>query len=113
MFRRMLLPIILVHAGVVTVHSEPQKPGPHGGVISLTGCVTQGKTQGSYELYNPKSEHEGTVHLTGSGDMKSEVGHKVKVTGKLEGSGDNDAQKSLNVDRIEKLSDKCSGDAMK
>ena len=109
MIKTMFLVLIAATAGLTNSAPEPQDPGPHGGVSTITGCVTS-DDRGSYKLTYSKAKH-GDVTLTGNENLKDKVGHEVKVTGKWEKestAGSKTDTKTFKVEKIQMLSDSCS-----
>ena len=65
--------------------SSMKKDQMSGKKMSMTGCIAE--KDGKFMMTN--QEHPDGVQLMSSEDLKAHVGHKVKVTGMMEGmSGD-------------------------
>lgn len=80
--------------------------------MTMTGCVSE--KDGTYMLTDKK--HPNGVELMSSEDLKPHVGHKVSVTGMMEGnsmsgdsmSKDNMAMSGFKVNSMKMVSDRCS-----
>jgi hypothetical protein len=109
MIKAMFLVLIAATAGLTNSALEPQATGPHGSVLTLTGCVTSGDTAGSYKLTYSKRKD---VTLTANENLKDKVGHEVRVTGKWEQEPTDSSKaagtKTFKVENIQMLSDSCS-----
>ena len=117
---RMQLTAMLVLACSVTVvaqtsmssDSSMKKSDSMGKQMTMTGCVSE--KDGKYMLTDKK--HPNGVELTSSEDLKPHVGHKISVTGMMEGgamsgdsmSNDNMAMAGFKVNSMKMVSDHCS-----
>jgi len=117
---RMQLTAMLVLACSVTVvaqtsmssDSSMKKSDSMGKQMTMTGCVSE--KDGKYMLTDKK--HPNGVELTSSEDLKPHVGHKISVTGMMEGeamsgdsmSKDNMAMAGFKVNSMKMVSDHCS-----
>jgi hypothetical protein len=92
--------------------SSMKKSDSMGKQMTMTGCVSE--KDGKYMLTDKK--HPDGVELMGSEDLKPHVGHKVSVTGMMEGdamsgdstSKDNMAMAGFKVNSMKMVSDHCS-----
>ena len=92
--------------------SSMKKSDSMGKQMTMTGCVSE--KDGKYMLTDKK--HPNGVELMSSEDLKPHVGHKVSVTGMMEGnsmSGDsmsnhNMAMSGFKVNSMKMVSDRCS-----
>jgi len=117
---RMQLTAMLVLACSVTVvaqtsmssDSSMKKSDSMGKQMTMTGCVSE--KDGKYMLTDKK--HPNGVELTSSEDLKPHVGHKISVTGMMEGeamsgdsmSKDNMAMAGFKVNSMKMVSNHCS-----
>ena len=69
---------------------------------SLTGCLAEGATPGTYELTRGKHK----TMVTGSDELKNHVGHEVKLTGAWEKGAMAEANESAATEKAEKKSGK-------
>jgi hypothetical protein len=114
MSKTLLFVVATSFVGFIGLQAWPQDPGPHGGVSTLTGCITSGRTEDTYTLANNKTKKD--VTLFGPDKIKSQIGHQVKVTGTWEGeaagsTGSSSAASDHRMFKVEKiimLSDTCS-----
>ncbi len=68
---------------------------------SVTGCLEQGSSAGTYTIKNAKHPNGVNVSYSGSEDLSKHVGHKVKATGSM--SGD-----TLNATDVKHISEHCA-----
>jgi hypothetical protein len=112
---RMQLTAMLVLACSVAVvaqtsmssDSSMKKSGSMGKQMTMTGCVSE--KDGKYMLTDKK--HPDGIELMSSEDLKPHVGHKINVTGMMQGDGmskDNMAMAGFKVDSMKMVSDHCS-----
>ena len=69
---------------------------------SLTGCLSEGTEPGTYVLTHGKHK----TMVTGSDELKSHVGHEVKLTGTMEKGAMAEANESATTEAKEKKSGK-------
>lgn len=107
MLRKMFVVVAVVLSGAMSVHSRPQQPGEHGGVATITGCITVGENSDTYKLTSANDRKVLTVTSSNDPkvDLKSKVGHMVQVTGKWNKS---EGAKTLKAEQVVNLSDNCS-----
>src|SRR5882724_7771672 len=117
---RMQLTAMLVLACSVTVvaqtsmssDSSMKKSDSMGKQMTMTGCVSE--KDGKYMLTDKK--HPNGIELMSSEDLKPHVGHKISVTGMMEGeamsgdsmSKDNMAMAGFKVNSMKMVSNHCS-----
>jgi hypothetical protein len=82
--------------------SSMKKSDAMGKQMTITGCIAE--KDGTYMLKNKK--HQDGVELMSSDDLKPHVGHKVSVTGMMQGdsamSGDKMSNDSMSKDSMSK-----------
>jgi hypothetical protein len=80
--------------------SSMKKSDAMGKQMTITGCIAE--KDGKYMLKNKK--HPDGVELMSSDDLKPHVGHKVSVTGMMQGdsamSGDNMSKDGMSKDSM-------------
>jgi hypothetical protein len=117
---RMFLMAMLVLACSVSMVAQTgtssdtsmKKSDSMGKQMTMTGCVAE--KDGKYMLKNKK--HPDGVELMSSEDLKPHMGHKISVTGMMEGgamSGDsmskeNMAMSDFKVSSMKMVSDQCT-----
>jgi len=69
---------------------------------SLTGCLSEGTSPGTYVLTHGK--HKAMV--TGSDELKNHVGHEVKLTGAWEAGAMSEGSESAATEKAEKKTGK-------
>lgn len=69
---------------------------------SLTGCLSEGTSPGTYVLAHGKRK----TMVTGSDELKNHVGHEVKLTGAWEAGGMAESSESAATENAEKKSGK-------
>jgi hypothetical protein len=92
--------------------SSMKKSDSMGKQMTMTGCVSE--KDGKYMLTDKK--HPNGIELMSSEDLKPHVGHKISVTGMMEGeamssdsmSKDNMAMAGFKVNSMKMVSDHCS-----
>jgi hypothetical protein len=89
--------------------SSMKKSDAMGKQVTISGCIAE--NDGKYMLKNKK--HPDGVELMSSDDLKPHVGHKVSVTGMMQGdsamSGDQMSKDSMSKDSTSKDSMAKSG----
>jgi hypothetical protein len=104
---------VLAQSGMSS-DSSMKKSDSMGKKMTMTGCISE--KDGKYMLTDKK--HPDGVELMSSEDLKPHVGHKVTVTGMMEGnsmakdsmgmSKDSMGMASFKVTSMKMVSDKCS-----
>jgi hypothetical protein len=93
--------------------SPMNKSDSMGKQMTMTGCVAE--KDGKYMLKNKK--HPDGVELINSDDLKPHVGHKISVTGMMQGdramssdsmSKDNMAMSGFKVTNMKMVSEQCT-----
>src|SRR5277367_3837191 len=95
------IPAVAQSSGNSQMKADNMKSGK---AMSMTGCISE--KDGHYMMTN--KEHPDGVMLMSSNDLKSEVGHKLKVNGMMENSSMAMSGDSMKNDNMSK-----SGDSMK
>jgi len=79
-----------------------------GKKMTITGCLSE--KEGKYMLTDKK--HADGIELMGTQDLKPHIGHKVSVTGMMQGdstmSNEGMAMAGFRVTSMKMVSDKCS-----
>jgi hypothetical protein len=118
---RMFCMSMLVLAGSVSLFAQTgmssdssmKKSDSMGKQMTMTGCVAE--KDGKYMLKNKK--HPDGVELMSSNDLKPHVGHKISVTGMMQGdsamsgdsmSKDNMAMAGFKVASMKMVSEQCT-----
>jgi hypothetical protein len=69
---------------------------------SMTGCLSEGTSPGTYVLTHGKRK----TTVTGSDELKNHVGHEVKLTGTWEAGAMSEGSESAATEKAEKKSGK-------
>ncbi len=92
-----------------TTKDSMSKSGAMGKKMTMTGCISE--KDGKYLLMNKK--HPDGVELMSSDDLKPHVGHKVTVSGMMQGGdamapGSSMAMSGFKVSSMKMVSEQCA-----